>query len=132
MPPSSLTWVAHTFAPVSALAAKTQPSLDPTYMQPSAMTGVPVKSPDPPAADAENDHAGASSAASTGPIVFSAGWVLVFDWSCPIEGQSPPTCLTGAQTAADAAPDGSASNGSMSAAPASAVVSLLIPRPSPT
>src|SRR3954464_9334234 len=119
MPPSSVTCVAQTLAPVSALAAKTQPSFDPTYMQPSAMTGVPVKSPDPPAADAENDHAGASSAASTGPIVFSAGGVLVFAWSGPIEGQSPPTCLTGAQAGADAAPDGSASSSSSSAAPAS-------------
>src|SRR5947208_2284982 len=40
----------HTSLPVSALAAKTQPRVEATYMQPSAMTGVPVKSPAPPLA----------------------------------------------------------------------------------
>src|SRR5690242_11985245 len=116
MPPSSLTCVAHTFAPVSALAAKTHPSLEATNMQPSAIVGVPVKSPEPPADDAENVQAGDSSAASTWPIVFSAGCVRVLDRSWPIDGQSPPACLTGAQPP-DAAPDGSARIGSTSAAP---------------
>src|SRR4051794_25196561 len=96
MPPWSVTCVAHTFWPVSAFAAKTQPSLEPTYMQPSAMTGVPVKFPEPPALAAENDQAGASSAASTGPIVFSAGCVRVLDWSWPMDGHSPPAALAGA------------------------------------
>src|SRR3954465_3789597 len=111
MPPSSLTCTAHPFSPVWALAAKTQPSFEPTYMQPSEMTGVPVKSPEPPAADAENDHAGASRAASTRPIVFSAGCVLVLDWSWPIDGHSPPACLVVAHDAPPAE-DGSASSGS--------------------
>src|SRR4051812_36168945 len=131
MPPSSLTCTAQTFSPVSALAAKTQPSLEPTYMHPSEMTGVPVKSPEPPADDAENDQAGASRAASTRPIVFSAGCVLVFDWSWPIDGHSPPACLVGAH-AASPAEDGSESRGSRSAAPASTLVSFVNPTPSRT
>src|SRR5438270_851353 len=125
IPPSSLTCVAQTFAPVSALTENTQPSFEAMNMQPSAIVGVPVKSPEPPADEAENVQAGESSAASTGPIVFSAGWVRLFDRSCPYDGQSPPACFTGAHCAPPPADDGSASSGSSSTAPASAFVSLV-------
>src|SRR3712207_7884235 len=44
--------------------AKTQPSDDATYMHPSCTTGVPVRSPPPPARTVENVHFGVSSVAS--------------------------------------------------------------------
>jgi hypothetical protein len=64
--------------PVSALAAKIQPSDVATYMQPSATTGVPVMSPPPPFLTVEKVHAGVSSGASAAPIVFSWDCVRVF------------------------------------------------------
>src|ERR1044072_6239226 len=100
--PSLSTWVAQTFLPVSALTAKTQPLVDAMNRQPSAMTGVPVKSPSPPAwlADTENDLV--RGAACTGPIVFPAGWERVLDRSWPYIRHSPPACFLGAHCPAAA------------------------------
>src|SRR5437764_93192 len=72
-----------TSRPSSALRAKTQPRLDATNTQPSATTGVPVKSPSPPARDEEKVQAGASVAASRGPMACSASWKRVFARSWP-------------------------------------------------
>src|SRR3954454_3720666 len=76
--------------PVSALTANTQPRVLPRYMQPSAITGVPVKSPAPPFATEENTHADCSVGTSAAEMTFSSDWSRVFDRSRPYEGQSPP------------------------------------------
>src|SRR4051812_40969393 len=57
MPPLD-TLAFHTSAPVSAFMANTHPRLDATNTHPSATTGVPAKSPSPPAAMDENVHTG--------------------------------------------------------------------------
>src|SRR4051812_35068212 len=79
--PSLSTCVDHTFWPVSALTAKTQPVVDAMNMHPSAMTGVPVKSPSPPAWRADMENALCSVGACNGPIVCSAGCDRVLDRS---------------------------------------------------
>ena len=79
MPPPLFTFVAQTGRPVSALAAKTHPSFDPTKRHPSAMIGVPVKSPSPPPDSAENANAGCSVETLRREMTFSRGWLRVFD-----------------------------------------------------
>src|SRR4051794_21059841 len=73
----------HTSLPVSALTAKTQPRVEAMYMQPSAMTGVPVKSPAPPLATDENVHDVLSVEMSIGEMTFSAGCERELDRSWP-------------------------------------------------
>src|SRR3954454_24155153 len=75
--PSPGSLVDHTGAPVSAFAANTQPAFEPMNMQPSAITGVPVKSPVPPALAAEKTNAGFNVVALIGVMVFSSGWLRV-------------------------------------------------------
>ena len=75
--------VFHTTLPVSAFSANTQPRFDATKRQPSAIAGVPVKSPSPPADCDEKVHTGPSVAASSGPMSCSASWNRVLNGSCP-------------------------------------------------
>src|SRR5438046_508302 len=100
MPPVG-TLAFHTRAPVSALRAKTQPRFEAANRRPSATTGVPLKSPSPPAVLVENVHAGIRVAAWTVPMVVSCGCDRVFDWSWPYERHSPPdTPVVGPHVAA--------------------------------
>src|SRR3954452_6307620 len=69
-------------------------------MQPSAITGVPVMSPAPPAATVENVQAVASVGASAGEITFSLGWLRVLARSWPYARHSPPGTPSGAHAEA--------------------------------
>ena len=73
------TFLFHTSLPVSAFTAKTQPRVLPRYMHPSAITGVPVKSPSAPTSFVEKVHAGASVGTSPAEMTFSSGCVRVFE-----------------------------------------------------
>src|SRR4051812_20407987 len=73
--PSLSRCVAHTFWPVSALTANTQPLDEAMNRQPSATIGVPTKSPSPPASDAETANALCSVGAVVRSIVCSLGWL---------------------------------------------------------
>ena len=68
------TFLFHTSFPVSALTANTQPRVLATYMHPSAITGVPVKSPSAPTDFVEKVQAGDSVGTSSGPMSCSASW----------------------------------------------------------
>src|SRR3954465_14979197 len=83
--PSLSTFVDHTFWPVSALTANTQPVVEPMYMHPPAITGVPVKSPSPPPCEAENAHAFDKVGTTVVVRVFSAGCDRLLARSCPYD-----------------------------------------------
>src|SRR3954468_10149320 len=97
--PSLSTFVDHTFCPVSALTAKTHPVVEPMYMQPPAITGVPVKSPSPPPCEAENAHALVRVGTTVGVSGFSARCDRVWARSWPYDDQSPPALCADAQCA---------------------------------
>src|SRR3954452_8262012 len=97
--PSLSTFVDHTFCPVSALTANTQPVVEAMYMQPPAITGVPVKSPSPPPCEAENAHALVRVGTTAVVSVFSAGCDRVLARSWPYDDQSPPALCADAQCA---------------------------------
>ena len=78
-PPPYGTFRFHTSLPVSALTANTQPRVLATYMQPSAITGVPVKSPSAPTPLVEKVKAGDSVGTSVALMTASSGCVRLLE-----------------------------------------------------
>ena len=61
------------------MTANTQPRVLATYMHPSAITGVPVKSPSAPTDFVEKVQAGDSVGTSASEMTFSWNWVRLFE-----------------------------------------------------